>query len=64
MDLLVTEWEGTCGMGFEENLPCYSRAKYAITKMNKTLAMYTALCYLGVGTVDEKIVTSYSFIKS
>jgi len=60
----VNYWTGTKGMEFEEQWRQWIGAKMAISCMNGTAALHIAISSLGIGSGDEVIVPSYSFIAS
>ena len=60
----VNYWTGPVGMQFEEAWAKWLGVKNAISVSNGTAALHVALTALGVGSGDEVICTSYSFIAS
>lgn len=60
----VSYWTGKKGMEFEEKWAEWIGAKYAISCTNGTAALHIALASLDIGSGDEVIVPSYSFIAS
>ena len=60
----VNYWTGPVGMQFEEAWAKWLGVKHAISVSNGTAALHVALTALGVGSGDEVICTSYSFIAS
>lgn len=60
----VNYWTGNEGRQFEEEFANWSQCKYAIALANGTVALDVALKVLGVGTGDEVIVTSRTFLAS
>ena len=60
----VNYWTGPVGMQFEEAWAKWLGVKNAISVSNGTAALHVALAALGVGSGDEVICTSYSFIAS
>jgi len=61
---LVNYWTGHKGTEFEEKFAAWNGAKYAISTTNGTAALHTALAALDIGSGDEVICPSYSFIAS
>ena len=60
----VNYWTGDVGKKFEEEWAKYFGVKNAISVMNGTCALHTALAALNIGPGDEVICPSYSFIAS
>ena len=60
----VNYWTGQEGRQFESEFAEYFESKYAIALANGTLALDLALYALDIGSGDEVIVTSRSFIAS
>ena len=60
----VNYWTGPVGMQFEEAWAKWLGVKNAVSVSNGTAALHVALTALGVGSGDEVICTSYSFIAS
>ena len=60
----VNYWTGPIGMQFEEAWAKWLGVKNAVSVSNGTAALHVALTALGVGSGDEVICTSYSFIAS
>ena len=60
----VNYWTGKIGMQFESEWAKWLGVKHAISVANGTAALHCALTALGVGSGDEVICTSYSFIAS
>ncbi|MBR5051361.1 MAG: aminotransferase class V-fold PLP-dependent enzyme, partial [Desulfovibrio sp.] len=60
----VNYWTGPMGMKFEEAWAKWLGVKNAISVSNGTAALHVALTALGIGSGDEVICTSYSFIAS
>ena len=60
----VNYWTGPVGMQFEEAWAKWLGVKNAISVSNGTAALHVALTALGIGSGDEVICTSYSFIAS
>ncbi|MCR5750613.1 MAG: DegT/DnrJ/EryC1/StrS family aminotransferase [Kiritimatiellae bacterium] len=60
----VNYWTGPVGMQFEDAWAKWLGVKNAISVSNGTAALHVALTALGVGSGDEVICTSYSFIAS
>ncbi|MDD2367087.1 MAG: DegT/DnrJ/EryC1/StrS aminotransferase family protein [Desulfuromonadaceae bacterium] len=60
----VNYWTGTEGREFEKEFAAYSGCKYAIALANGTVALELALYALGIGSGDEVITTSRTFIAS
>jgi len=60
----VNYWTGPVGMQFEAAWAKWLGVKNAISVSNGTAALHTALTALGIGSGDEVICTSYSFIAS
>jgi len=61
---LVNYWTGKEGRKFEEEFAQWSGTKYAIALANGTVALDLALKALNIGSGDEVIVTSRTFIAS
>lgn len=60
----VNYWTGLCGRNFESAWSKWLGCRNAITVSNGTAALHLALTALGIGSGDEVICTSYSFIAS
>jgi dTDP-4-amino-4,6-dideoxygalactose transaminase len=60
----VNYWTGPVGMQFEAAWAKWLGTKNAISVSNGTAALHVALTALGIGSGDEVICTSYSFIAS
>jgi dTDP-4-amino-4,6-dideoxygalactose transaminase len=60
----VNYWTGTECREFEKEFAHWSGVKYAVALANGTLALDVALKGLGIGSGDEVIVTSRTFIAS
>lgn len=60
----VNYWTGPYGREFEQAWAAWLGRRNAIAVSNGTAALHTALSALGVGSGDEVICTSYSFIAS
>ena len=60
----VNYWTGPVGMQFEAAWAKWLGVKNAISVSNGTAALHVALTALGIGSGDEVICTSYSFIAS
>jgi dTDP-4-amino-4,6-dideoxygalactose transaminase len=60
----VNYWTGNECREFEKEFAVWSNSKYAIALGNGTLALDNALKALGVGSGDEVIVTSRTYISS
>ena len=60
----VNYWTGPEGMRFETEWAKWLGVENAISVSNGTAALHVALAALGVGSGDEVICTSYSFIAS
>ena len=60
----VNYWTGNECREFEKEFAAWSNSKYAIALGNGTLALDNALKALGVGSGDEVIVTSRTYIAS
>ncbi len=60
----VNYWTGPVGMKFESEWAKWLGVKNAISVSSGTAALHVALTALGVGSGDEVICTSYSFIAS
>lgn len=60
----VNYWTGQQGREFEKEFSTWCGAEYAVALMNGTVALDVALKALGVGTGDEVIVTSRTFLAS
>lgn len=55
-------WHGENVRKFEEEYAAYQDAKFGITSVNGTTALYIALIAAGVGAGDEVIVPPYTFV--
>ena len=55
-------WYGENVRKFEEAFAAYQDAKFGITSVNGTAALYIALIAAGVGAGDEVIVPPYTFV--
>src|SRR5664279_649922 len=60
----VNYWTGDEGRRFEQEFAAYSGTRHAIAVSNGTVALELALHALGVGSGDEVIVPSRTFIAS
>ena len=60
----VNYWTGDVGREFEQKFAEWEGTEFAISTMNGTTALHTALGGLGIGPGDEVIVPSYTFIAS
>ncbi len=60
----VNYWTGTEGRDFEKEFAAYTGCNHAIALTNGTVALELALYALGIGSGDEVIVTSRTFIAS
>ena len=60
----VNYWTGPVGMQFESAWAKWLGVKNAVSVSNGTAALHVALTALGIGSGDEVICTSYSFIAS
>ena len=60
----VNYWTGTEGREFEKEFAAYCGVKHAVAVANGTLALELALYALGIGSGDEVITTSRTFIAS
>ena len=60
----VNYWTGPVGMQFEATWAKWLGVRNAVTVSNGTAALHVALTALGIGSGDEVICTSYSFIAS
>lgn len=60
----VNYWTGTTGREFEKKFAEWNGSGFAVSTMNGTSALHTALAGLGIGPGDEVIVPSYTFIAS
>ena len=60
----VNYWTGSEGRRFEEEFAEFSGCKHAIAVANGTVALELALRALGIGSGDEVITTSRTFIAS
>ncbi len=58
----VNYWTGGIGMQFEQAFADWCGARFGISTTNGTSALHTALAGLGIGSGDEVIVPSYTFI--
>jgi dTDP-4-amino-4,6-dideoxygalactose transaminase len=60
----VNYWTGSEGREFEKEFAAYSGCRHAIALANGSVALELALYALGIGTGDEVITTSRTFIAS
>lgn len=60
----VNYWTGTEGRAFEREFAAWCGTEYAVVLANGTLALDAALKALGIGSGDEVIVTSRTFLAS
>ena len=60
----VNYWTGPVGMQFEAAWAKWLGVRNAVTVSNGTAALHVALTALGIGSGDEVVCTSYSFIAS
>jgi dTDP-4-amino-4,6-dideoxygalactose transaminase len=60
----VNYWTGDEGRLFEKEFADFTRCKYAVALANGTVALELALYALGIGSGDEVIVPSRTFIAS
>ena len=60
----VNYWTGPVGMQFETEWAKWLGVKNAVSVSNGTAALHVALTALGIGSGDEVVCTSYSFIAS
>lgn len=60
----VNYWTGPVGAKFEKAWAEWLGSKYAVSVANGTCALHTAVSSLGIGSGDEVICPSYSFIAS
>lgn len=60
----VNYWTGKHGCKFEQEFAAFADCKYAAALMNGTVALDSALLALNIGSGDEVIVTSRTFIAS
>ncbi|MBQ3099092.1 MAG: aminotransferase class V-fold PLP-dependent enzyme, partial [Kiritimatiellae bacterium] len=60
----VNYWTGPVGLEFEKAWAKWLGVRNAISVSNGTAALHVALTALGIGSGDEVICTSYSFIAS
>ncbi|HUH59510.1 MAG TPA: DegT/DnrJ/EryC1/StrS aminotransferase family protein [Candidimonas sp.] len=60
----VNYWTGQEGREFEKEFAAWCEVKYAVALMNGTVALDLALKALNVGSGDEVIVTSRTFLAS
>jgi dTDP-4-amino-4,6-dideoxygalactose transaminase len=60
----INYWTGQEGRLFEQEFTAFTRSKYAIAVANGTVALELALYALGIGTGDEVVVPSRSFVAS
>ncbi|OGV37893.1 MAG: aminotransferase DegT [Lentisphaerae bacterium GWF2_45_14] len=60
----VNYWTGPIGAKFEKAWAEWLGSKYAVSVANGTCALHTAVSSLGIGSGDEVICPSYSFIAS
>ncbi|PUA27479.1 MAG: aminotransferase DegT [Cellvibrio sp. 79] len=58
----VNYWTGDLGKKFEEDLQTYLGEGYVVSTTNGTSALHTAISSLGIGSGDEVICPSYTFI--
>ena len=67
IDCIVTGWVSSTGKyvsEFEEKFAEFCNSRYAISSSNGTTALHLALLALGIGTGDEVIVPSLTFIST
>lgn len=60
----VNYWTGEEGRRFEEEFAAHAGCKYGVALANGTVALELALCALEIGSGDEVIVPSRTFIAS
>ena len=60
----VNYWTGRVGIQFEREWAKWLGVRNAVSVMNGTAALHTAISSLGIGPGDEVICPSYSFIAS
>lgn len=60
----VNYWTGSEGREFEKEFAAFTDCKYAIALANGTVALELALYALGIGSGDEVITTSRTFLAS
>ena len=60
----VNYWTGTECREFEKEFAAYTQTKYAVALMNGTVALDVALKALNIGSGDDVIVTSRTFLAS
>ncbi len=60
----VNYWTGNEGREFEREFAAFAGSDYAVALANGTVALELALATLGIGSGDEVIVTSRTFIAS
>ena len=60
----VNYWTGPVGLQFESEWAKWLGVRNAVSVSNGTAALHVALAALGIGSGDEVICTSYSFIAS
>lgn len=60
----VNYWTGEVGKQFETEWAKWNGSRFAISTTNGTSALHTAIAALGIGSGDEIICPSYSFIAS
>ncbi|QUJ66172.1 DegT/DnrJ/EryC1/StrS family aminotransferase [Photobacterium sp. GJ3] len=58
----INYWTGKRGMAFEKDLADFLGEGYVVTTTNGTSALHTAFAALGIGSGDEVICQSYTFI--
>src|SRR5271155_5418508 len=60
----VNYWTGEEGRHFEAEFSAFTRCKHAVALANGTVALELALQVLGIGSGDEVVVPSRTFIAS
>ncbi len=60
----VNYWTGEEGRLFEKEFSAFIGCEYGVALANGTVALELALCAMGIGSGDEVIVTSRTFIAS
>ena len=60
----VNYWTGSECREFEAEFAAFAGARYAVALANGTVALDAALLALGIGTGDEVVVTSRTFLAS